>query len=135
MVKANIETASGAKIMIEGPSSEVSEIIEDFRDRDERKKRRIQFREKMIERRKRFKEGKKGSVNGDVSVTSILINFVKEGFFNEPKKFRDVANRLEKAGIFIPSSTLHPLLFRLVAHGKLKRKRGDDDFWEYVKNG
>ena len=140
MVKANIKTSSGAIIIVDGSPSEVSEILNDFRERDERRIRRMEFHKKMREKWRKEREEvkqepKESPVWGKekVSVTSVLRKFLKEGFFNEPKKFRDVATRLQKEGIFVPSSTLHPILSRLVSMKKLNREKGEDDLWEYVK--
>ncbi len=116
-MKANIKTINGMKITIEGSPSEVSEVIEDLRDKKERNKEPLYCWE-----------------NGErITITSVLIKFIKEGFFDKQKKFREISHHIEKANIFVPSTTLHPVLFRLVASGKLKRERGKNYLWEYAK--
>ena len=136
MVKANIETASGAKIVIEGSSEEVSDIIDDLQNREKRREERLEFIRRMRKRTtKEYREKRNAPVHKSrTSITDVLIKLIKEGFFDNPKRFREISNRLEREGIFIPSSTVHPVLSRLVAHGKLKREKGEEDFWEYAKN-
>ena len=41
--------------------------------------------------------------------------------------------KLADEGISAPSSTIHPLLSRLVTKKKLNRKKGDSGNWEYIK--
>ncbi len=135
MVKAIMNTENGTEIIIEGSKEEVSEIIEYVLTREKRRSERLEFIMKMRERReKELKEKRNKFVHGTrTSITEVLTNLIKEGFFDKSKKFREVRNCLEKEGLIIPSSTVHPILSRLVIHGKLKRAKGEDDLWEYVK--
>ena len=52
-------------------------------------------------------------------VTDILTGFIKEGFFDEAKRIGQVTMKLQKEGFFIPTSTIHPLLGRLVLKEQL----------------
>ena len=138
MVKANIETSSGLKISIEGASSDIIEIIEDLQHREKRREERVEHMKLFRKRREEGlsnieKKERNELAHGETSVTDILRRLLVEGFFDKPKKFREVSHRLRDIGVRSPSSTLHPLLSRLVITDKLTRKKGEDDLWEYVK--
>ena len=138
MTRANIETRNGMKITLEGDASDISEIIEDLQDRERRNEERLErikiFRKERQERLNHVdKEERNRFAHGETSITGILRNLINKGFFDKPRKFREVARELRKIGIIIPSSTLHPLLSRLTATDNLKRQKGDNDLWEYVK--
>jgi hypothetical protein len=138
MTRANIETKNGMKITLEGEASDIAEIIEDLQDRERRTEERLErirlFRKEREERlSKSDREERNRLAHGQTSITGILRNLINNGFFDEPKQFKEVARELRKIGIVIPSSTLHPLLSRLTATDNLKRQKGDNDLWEYVK--
>jgi hypothetical protein len=138
MTRANIETKNGMKITLEGEASDIAEIIEELQDREGRMEGRMEriklFRKEREEKLSKVeREERNRLAHGETSFTGILRNLIDEGFFDKPRKFREVLERLRRIGIRPPSSTLHPLLSRLVATDKLIRKKGDDDLWEYVK--
>ena len=134
MTKAIIETKSGLKISIDGNSSDITDIIEDLQSREKRREERMEMFRRMREREKEIREKRNSIVHGtSASITDLLKKTIKEGFFDKPKIFRDVIDHLEKQGIRVPSSTLHPLLSRLVVMSELKRNRREDNLWEYVK--
>ena len=134
MAKATIETKSGLKISIEGDSADITDIIENLQNREKRREERMEFFKKMREKDREMKEKRNSIAHGShASITDILKKTIYEGFFDKPKIFREVVNNLERQGIKVPSSTLHPLLSRLVTMKKLNRKRREDNLWEYIK--
>ena len=140
MAKANIETKSGLKINIEGTSADITEIIEDLQHREKQREERIEHMKLFRKRReeslnKMEKKERNKLAHGETSVTDVLRRLLNGGFFDKPQKFREVAHKLRRIGLMIPPSTLHPLLSRLVISDKLTRKKGENDLWEYVKNG
>jgi hypothetical protein len=138
MVKAEFTTKSGMKVTLEGDASEISRVIDDFESKDKRLEERRLFLEKLREREftKRHERNKAvhNHVPSQVKLTDVLMSFVKEGFFNEERRIGEVMARLEKDGIYPPTSTVHPLLARLVLKNKLKRNKGQDEVWKYIKS-
>jgi len=135
MVTAIMKTVRGTEIRIEGAKEEVSEIIEYIFTKEKQRDERLEFIKKMRRHREKdIKEKRNNITHGTrTSITEVLTKFIREGFFDEPKKFREVSHKLSRIGLIIPSSTLHPLLSRLVITNKLTRKKDEDDLWEYVK--
>ncbi len=134
MIVAKLETKSGMKISIEGSSKEVSDLIENIENREKRIDERMEFMKMMRERRKkRFSKRNILVHGGEIKLTDILEELIKKRFFDEPKKIREIMIKLQCEEIHAPSSTIHPLLSRLVAKGELLRKKGNEGVWEYKK--
>ncbi len=134
MTKAEFTTKGGMKVLLEGHSREIAEILEEF----ERRSLREDERRKMIEAWSKKREETRNHLVHRIDVatpnlTMLLTNLIKKGFFDQPKKISEVMRELEREGISPPSSTVHPLLARLVINSKLKRERNEGGFWEYKK--
>jgi len=133
MVKANLELGK-LKIQIEGTSEEVSEILEEVKEMEERKKAREERMKLWKERRDKFMSERNERVhNSKKSLTETITQLIKNGYFDESKTAREVLIRLEKVGVHVPSTTLHPILARFVMKDTLKRERNKSEVWEYKK--
>lgn len=122
------------KILVEGSSTEVGELLDDIERRERRFDERQLFFERMKERRiKRFRERSTLIHGGEIKLTDVLESFIKNGFFDQGKGIREVMLKLAKEGISAPSSTVHPLLSRLVTKQSLKREKNQIGVWEYRK--
>jgi hypothetical protein len=124
MVTANIETTSGTKVTVEGSKEDVLFLLNEVEDREAH---RAERRERSAILNERRREG----IN--LNKTSVLRNLLEQGFFDVPKKIRETGLMLKEMNISIPSSTLHPLLLRLVAFGELKRAINEEGVFEYSK--
>ena len=122
MVKARIKTASGTEITIEGSTSEVADILEQIKTRDEmtvRKKKELEKTEVIRKRKNSY------------TATELIIQLREEGFFDKPKELIDVKGALDAQGAIFPVTTLSPVLLRFVRKRHLRRLEGKN--WKYVK--
>lgn len=117
MIKTNIKTKEGLKIIAEGSLEDIKNLIKYLNDAEEKIKSR-----KNLAR-----------VTG-ISITNELIKIIKKGFFNKPKTFKEISNYLITKKIEVASTTLHPVLARIILKGKLKRSKNDEGLWEYKKS-
>ncbi len=115
MAKANIETKNGTKILVEGTSKEINEVISS-----------IQRREQLIERKRVLRKSR------PETATSTIIELKDSGFFNKPKTIADIKVALAEKGMIYPSSSLSPILLRLVKKRRLSRIK-KNKIWCYVK--
>ena len=104
-----------SKVEISGEDEEVNELIKNISQRNLQTKNGevIDYREV-------------GS-----TLTMILITLVTDGFFKEPKKFREIRIGLEEQGVWAIGTTTYPVLYQLMMNGILKRERSKDFVWEY----
>jgi hypothetical protein len=70
--------------------------------------------------------------NGRTTPMGLLMEFIARGFFSTPKGLTAVRLALEEEGHFYPTTTLSPLLLRLVRRRELRRIK-DKDHWMYVR--
>lgn len=117
MAKANIETPSGTKIVIEGSSDEISDIISVVRKK---------------EAMHPVKASKNTKKEKSTSATDLISNLREEGFFDKPQGLLEVKKALEEQAHIYPITTLSPLLIRLVRKKILRRLR-EGKRWVYVK--
>ena len=121
MVKANIETRDGSKIVVEGTEEEVASII-----------KLVQHKTQQSESSKT--EGKKftKSSGSKPSVADLVLSLSSEGFFDKPKTLAEIKTRLEEQGYFYPITTLSSIVLWLIKRRDLRRiKEGKK--WAYVK--
>lgn len=116
MVKANIETKNGLKIVIEGTTEEITRVLSD-----------IKRKEEDAALRKSIREKKKKS-----SATDFILKFKDESFFNKPKTLVDIKKKLAENGLIYPVSTLSGILIGLVKRRELGRIKVGK-VWGYVK--
>lgn len=135
MAKANIISGE-LKISVEGTSEEIKEILEGVGRIENRKNERMERMERM-ERWREYKNKrdhkKNNIIHRELNLTNILMKIAESDYFSEPKTAREVLFRLEHDGNHIPSTTLHPILARLVMKGILKREHNDSGIWAYKR--
>ena len=112
-MEINVKT-NGLKITAKGDLEEIKNLIISLKGMEEKR----EYKKNLAR------------VTG-ISVTDELIKIIQKGFFNKPKTFRDISNNLEMKGIKVVSTTLHPVLSRLIVKNKLKRSKNKEGLWEY----
>lgn len=134
MVIANFTTKSGMKVILEGESKEVADTIGEFETKEKKAEERRSFFGRMMEKG----SGEHGVItkkmaNHKLSLTNFLLKFIDEGFFNQKRRIGEVMKKFGDEEIYPPTSTIHPLLGRMVLKDKLKREKNEDGIWEYSK--
>ncbi len=119
MVKANIETGTGTKIIIEGSADEVASIIS-----------RIKGTQLAHEEKDRLVKAKNQKTGAQL--TDILMQMRDDGFFDKPKKVIDVKQGLDQKAHIYPFPSISTALIRWVKKGQLGRVKIDGT-WGYVK--
>lgn len=117
MATASITMPSGAKVVIEGSQPEVADLLAIFQ-RGEAPAAAL---------RPRTQAGPT-SRRGPLELLLVLID---DGFFKTPKELGSVKQALEAQGHFYPTTTLSPLMLRLVRR-KILRRIKDAKRWTYV---
>jgi len=121
MAKANIETGSGLKITVEGTADEIASIVAHVKSGENTPKQHT--------------TSEKKSRRSETSPTSLvgLIQELKEnGFFDTPKKVKDVKDELAQQTHHYPLESISTALIRRVKHGELGRIK-EEKMWAYVK--
>lgn len=121
MAKANIETGSGLKITVEGTAEEIASIVAHVKSGEDTPNQ--------------HKPSEKKSRRSETSSTSLvgLIQELKEkGFFDTPKKVKDVKDELALQTHHYPMESISTALIRRVKHGELGRIK-EEKMWAYVK--
>ncbi len=119
MPTAAITLPGGAKVVIEGSQTEVADLIAKFRggspSEDERPARQL----------RRANTGRIGPLD-------LLVGLIESGFFKTPQELGAVRMALEAQGHFYPTTTLSPLMLRLVRRKQLRRIKNNKR-WTYVR--
>jgi len=117
MPTASITLPSGAKVVIEGSQPEVAELLAIFHGtaKNEVKKR----------------QGPQANSTGRAGPLELMLGLIDDGFFRTPKELGSVKAALEEQGHFYPTTTLSPLMLRLVRRKALRRIK-DGKRWTYV---
>lgn len=118
MAKAQITTAHGTKITVEGSPDEVAALIS-------------QFERKGVNSTENASHRRRSKASGKASLASLIMDLVDGGFFRKPKELSAVKLALEEQGQFYPVTTLSPLLLRLVRKKMLRRLK-ENKRWMYV---
>ena len=117
MPTASITMPGGAKVVIEGTQAEVAELLAVFHRSDS--------------------APAKVRPRGPTNITArtgpleLLLELTDEGFFKTPKDLGAARQALQERGHFYPSTTLSPLMLRLVRRKTLRRIK-DNKRWAYV---
>jgi hypothetical protein len=121
MAKAQITTKNGTKIAIEGTEDEVAALIARFEgDSGAKPAKRTAPAE-----RSRVKSNSKPTLSGLIS------ELIDGGFFKKPKELGAIKLTLQEQGHFYPTTTLSPVMLRLVRKKELRRIK-DNKRWLYV---
>ena len=117
MAKANIDTPSGAKIIVEGTAEEISAVLA------------------AIQRRQSSRSGSGSSnpKNDDgVKLNDLLIEMREEGYFDKPLGLVEVKRVLDEKGHIYPVTTLSGNVLGMVKKRILRRMK-EGKRWVYVK--
>ena len=119
MAKAQIITANGTKVTIDGTPAEVAALVGQLEGRAATSK---SMRKSTVSQR--ASRVKAGPIN-------LLSELIDGGFFKKPKELSAVKIALEEQGHFYPVTTLSPAVLRLVRKRQLRRIK-DKKRWLYV---
>jgi hypothetical protein len=119
MPTASITLPSGAKIVIEGTQAEVAELIAKFQSPSPSV---AGGQEKSPVRAATKRAGP----------LRLIGELIESGFFNSPQELGAVRMALEAQGHFYPTTSLSPMMLRLV-RGKQLRRIKTNKRWTYVR--
>ena len=119
MPTASITLPSGAKVVIEGTQIEVAELIGKFHEGSQSG---AQVNEKSSMRTAKKPTGP----------MRLIAGLIDAGFFNRPQDLSAVRMALEAEGHFYPTTSLSPLMLRLVRAKQLRRIKAHKR-WTYVR--
>lgn len=117
MPTASITMPSGAKVVIEGSQPEVADLLAIF------------HRAEAPPAKPRPRVPTNNAVR--TGPLELLLGLRDDGFFKTPKDLGFIKAALEEQGHFYPTTTLSPLMLRLVKRKALRRIK-DNKRWTYV---
>jgi hypothetical protein len=120
MATASMTLPSGAKVLIEGTSKEVADLLA-----------KLQSAPASDARQTSRKSTARPASNRDGPMT-LLLDLIDAGFFKTPQELGAVKVALEAQGHFYPTTSLSPLMLRLV-RGKHLRRIKAHKRWTYVR--
>ena len=121
MAKANIETSSGLKIMVEGTAEEIASIVAQVKSGEHTPQQHT-----ISEKKSRRSE------TSSTSLVGLIQELKGNGFFNTPKKVKDVKNELAQQTHHYPLESISTALIRRVKNGELGRIK-EGKIWVYAK--
>jgi hypothetical protein len=116
MAKAQITTAEGIRINLEGTPKEIGEIVRDLKKETGGTPARG--------RRRKMKPGR-------VLLVDLIASLLDAGFFKKGKDLASIKAALAEMGHHYPVTTLSPIMLRLV-RGKSLRRIRQDKRWLYT---
>jgi hypothetical protein len=116
---ASITLPGGAKVVIDGTQAEVTELLSKFRDGS------------ASESSGPDRSSQKG-ITKRAGPLGLLMDLIDTGFFKTPQELGAVRVALEAQGHFYPTTSLSPLLLRLVRSKQLRRIKTNKR-WTYVR--
>ena len=125
MVKATITNKKGLKILVEGSTDEVQEIIRHMTGRAIRGTRGVKASGKPA------KQPSARAGKPLPSATDAILELNAEGFFDKPKALSDIKEKLAEQGMIYPVTTLSGVVLPLVRRRQLGRVKKDGR-WSYV---
>lgn len=127
MAKANLTLPDGTKVLIEGSSEEVANVLgkfsQPFETRVKRKKSKAKRKSSISSSR-----GAKKVVRGPVGYITELAD---EGFFKTKRKLPEIQKKLEEGGHIYAQTSLSPALLKLIRKRVLRRLK-EKKRWVYV---
>ncbi|HKW28833.1 MAG TPA: hypothetical protein VJT54_05825 [Verrucomicrobiae bacterium] len=123
MAKAHITTKSGAQVIIEGDAAEVAKIVSQIDQPPH------VSAPKEADTTPRHKEAKQKKAP---TISDLVINLKREGFFDKPKSLGEIGAELEKSGYLYPATTLSGIVLSLLKKKELTRTQKDGK-WVYGK--
>ena len=121
MVRAEINTASGMKIVVDGTSEEVNAVVA-----------YVKSREGGTAEKHAPREIEKKSRSGKKNLSDLILALRDEGFFDSPKNISEVKTALDEKAHFYPLPSVSTRLIRLVRRGEMGRVKSGSK-WTYVK--
>ena len=125
MAKATITNEKGLKILVEGSTDEVQEIIRQVSGRAIHGTRGVKASGKPA-KQPSARAGKRLP-----SATDAILELKAEGFFDKPKALSDIKEKLAEQGMIYPVTTLSGVVLPLVRRRQLGRVKKDGR-WSYV---
>jgi hypothetical protein len=119
MPTASITLPGGAKVLIEGTQAEVAELLAKFQGGSPSG---INTPERSPVRAATKRTGP----------LRLIVDLIEAGFFKSPQELGAVRMALEAQGHFYPTTSLSPLMLRLV-RGKQLRRIKTQKRWTYVR--
>ena len=122
MAKAQLTTKLGTRVIIEGSSEEVAELLARFEDG-------AQSFAAPSSATRHAKPSRERKV--PKSPINLVAGLVDTGFFATPQALNAIKGALREQGHFYPVTTLSPTLLRLVRKKQLRRIK-ENKKWLYV---
>jgi len=119
MPTASITLPSGAKVVIEGNQTEVAELIAKFQGPSSPAVNRLE------------KSAVKSAAKR-AGPLRLIVDLIEADFFRTPQELGAVRTALEEQGHFYPTTSLSPLMLRLVRNKQLRRIKTNRR-WTYVR--
>jgi hypothetical protein len=119
MPKATYNAPSGAMVTVEGTQDEVVSVL-----------RLLETAAKAPLDASRPTPTNSGQ--GRTTPMGLLSGMISRGFFNQPRELGAVKTALEEEGQFYPTTTLSPLMLRLVRRREMRRIK-EKGRWLYVR--
>jgi hypothetical protein len=119
MATASVTLPSGAKVVIEGTQAEVADLLTKLQAGSPHAQQRSE------------KKTTNASVKREGPMR-LLIDLIDADFFKIPQELGAVRVALEAQGHFYPTTSLSPLMLRLV-RGKQLRRIKNQKRWTYVR--
>ena len=116
MAKAQITTAEGIRINLEGTPNEIAAVVRDLKKETGVAPARG--------RRRKMKPGR-------VLLVDLIASLLDGGFFKKPKDLASIKAALAEMGHHYPVTTLSPIMLRLVRRRSLRRIR-QNKRWLYA---
>lgn len=117
MPTASITLPGGATVVIEGTQAEVAALITKFQGNAP-----VRRPGERVPR----------ASNRRVGPLDLIVELIESDFFKTPQDLSAVRAALEARGHFYPTTTLSPLMLRLVRRKELRRIRNSKR-WAYVR--
>jgi hypothetical protein len=119
MAKASVRMASGALVTVEGTEDEIVALVmrlEEPRDANSERPKANNAKLRQTAR---------------VTPMRLISDLVADGFFAEPRDLGAVRSALKDGGHFYPTTTLSPVMLRLVRKKEMRRIK-EKGRWLYV---
>lgn len=122
MLKAVVNTKSGATVTIEGTQEEVEGLLV-----------WLEGGKSKLPESSGPSRASRRSESGAKSTPGVLLgDLIDDAFFKQPRGLGEVRAALQEKGHFYPVTTLSPLMLRLVRKKELRRIK-DKKRWTYVR--
>jgi len=122
MAKAQIKTANGTIVTVEGTPVEVASLVSQLSGAASAKEKKA----------KNYKLEPSGKNPPKPTPVTLIAELIDGGFFKKPKGLGAIKNALEEHGHFYPVTTLSSTMIRFVRKRQIRRIK-DNKRWLYVE--